>query len=159
MREKRDIISNHACFENLNEDQLDFIVSNTKETKFAEKELIFKENDNADSLYIVKKGIVSLESKISVDREPITIQTLGEGDIVGWSWLFPPYKWHFDARADTETEALRIDGKSIRSKCEIDHDLGYELLKRFAGLIQQRLKAIKIQNPEMYTVKKNEYDS
>ena len=102
---------------------------------------------------------MSLESKISVDREPITIQTLGEGDIVGWSWLFPPYKWHFDARADTETEALRIDGKSIRSKCEIDHDLGYELLKRFAGLIQQRLKAIKIQNPEMYTVKKNEYDS
>jgi CRP-like cAMP-binding protein len=78
---------------------------------------------------------------------------LGEGDILGWGWLFPPYKAHFDSKAVAPTKAVSLDGAFILKKCEEDHDLGYELLKRFAFVMQQRLRAVRLQNPNMYVVK------
>ena len=78
---------------------------------------------------------------------------LGEGDILGWGWLFPPYKAHFDSKAVAPTKAISLDGAFILKKCEEDHDLGYELIKRFAFVMQQRLRAVRLQNPNMYVVK------
>jgi hypothetical protein len=75
---------------------------------------------------------------------------LGEGEILGWSWLIPPYNWHFDARAVELTRAIALDGKCLRNKCEQDHDLGYELLKRFAHIMEQRLQATRLQLLDVY---------
>ncbi|MER3445715.1 MAG: hypothetical protein C4291_02255 [Candidatus Dadabacteria bacterium] len=86
---------------------------------------------------------MALEMAFVPEREPITIHTLGEGDVLGWSWLFPPYRWRFSARAVAHTEAIVLDGRYIRARCEEDHDLGYELLKRFAEVIEQRFQAMR----------------
>ena len=86
------------------------------------------------------------------EREPIIIQYVGDNDILGWAWLFPPHKWHFNARVISPTKAISIDGTMIRKKCEEDHDLGYELMKRFAGIIEQRLRSVRSQNQNMYAV-------
>jgi CRP-like cAMP-binding protein len=76
--------------------------------------------------------------------------TLGAGDILGWSWLFPPYRWKFSARTMEETRALAADGKCLREKAERDHDLGYELLKRFAHVVEERLEATRLQLLNVY---------
>jgi len=78
------------------------------------------------------------------------IETLGDGDILGWSWLFSPYQWHFDARAKQLSRAVAIDGKTLREQCEEDHDLGFELMKRFASIVVERLQAAQVQLMDLY---------
>ena len=80
----------------------------------------------------------------------ITLQTVGEGDVVGWSWLFPPYRWYFDAKALQPTQMLAFDGRCLRTKCDSDHDLGYELIKRAANTLRERLEAARLQLLDMY---------
>jgi CRP/FNR family transcriptional regulator, cyclic AMP receptor protein len=70
--------------------------------------------------------------------------------VLGWSWLFPPYRWHFDASASAETSAVVLDGACLRGKCEDDASLGYRLMKRFAQLIQQRLQETRLQLLDVY---------
>ncbi len=147
------IISEHYCFKGLEQKYLDMIIEKASDVSFDTGDLIFGENEKADKFYIIKEGIVALETTLAPDRDPITIQMLGEGDILGWGWLFPPYKAHFDAKAVAPTNAVSMDGKFILEQCEKDHDLGYELLKRFTYIMQQRLQAVRLQNPNMYVVK------
>ena len=80
----------------------------------------------------------------------MAIQSLKEGEVLGWSWMIPPYKWHFDARAFDLTRAIALDGACLREKCEEDHDLGYELMSRFALIIAQRLEATRLQLMDIY---------
>lgn len=147
------ILGEHYCFKGLEKRYLDMIAKEAANVSFDEGDLIFRENEKAEKFYIIQEGIVALEARLAPDREPITIQMIGEGDVLGWAWLFPPYMWHFDARAVAPTKAVTLNGNFLRTKCDEDHDLGYELLKRFAFIIQQRLQAVRLQNPNMYVVK------
>ncbi len=153
MQTLESILSEHYCFKGLEKRYLDMIVNKASDAAYEEGEFIFHESDKADKLYIIREGIVALETRLAPDRDPITIQMIGEGDVLGWGWLFPPYLCHFDAKAVAPTRAVVLDGTFIRTKCEEDHELGYELLKRFASLIQQRLQAVRRQNPNMYVVR------
>jgi CRP/FNR family transcriptional regulator, cyclic AMP receptor protein len=83
----------------------------------------------------------------------LTIQTLGVGEVLGWSWLFPPYRWLFDARTIELTRAIALDGKCLRAKCDEDHHLGYEMVKRFAQVIIERLQASRLQLLDVYGVR------
>jgi hypothetical protein len=83
-------------------------------------------------------------------RAPLVVQTLGAGEILGWSWLVPPHHWLFDAVALEQTRAIALDGRCLRGKCEADHDLGYELLKRFALIMEERLEATRLQLLDLY---------
>jgi CRP-like cAMP-binding protein len=80
----------------------------------------------------------------------VQLETLGPGEILGWSWLFPPYRWHFDARASEPTRAVALDGTCLRAKCEADHDLGYALVKRFLYQLHQRLERSRLQLLDVY---------
>ncbi|MEQ9619592.1 MAG: cyclic nucleotide-binding domain-containing protein [Deltaproteobacteria bacterium] len=153
MQKLESILEEHYCFKGLDKKYIDMIVEKASYVNFEEGELIFHENDKADKFYLIQEGIIALETKLAPDRDPITIQMIGEGDVFGWAWLFPPYLTHFDAKAVAPTVAVSIDGNFLRTKSEEDHDLGYELLKRFAYIIQQRLQAVRLQNPNMYVVK------
>jgi CRP-like cAMP-binding protein len=82
----------------------------------------------------------------------ITIETIASGDVLGWSWLFPPYRWHFDAQALELTRAIAFDGACLRAKCDDDHDLGYAL-QRFARIMMQRLQATRLQLLDVYGVR------
>ena len=116
---------------------------------FASGEYVFHEGDPANHFYIITYGQVSLELHVP-GRGSHVIQTVGKDEVLGWSWLIPPYHWHFDARAVELTRAIALDGKCLRTKCESDHDLGYELLKRFTNIMEQRLEATRLQLLDVY---------
>jgi CRP-like cAMP-binding protein len=117
--------------------------------RFDAGQFIFREGEEAHQFYIIRGGKVALEI-FSPERGSIIIDTLESGEVLGWSWLVPPYQWRFDARASELTRAIALDGKCLRKKCEQHHDLGYELLKRFADIMAQRLDATRLQLMDMY---------
>ena len=98
---------------------------------------------------MVRRGRVALELFVPA-RGPITIETVDEGEAVGWSWLFPPYTWHFDARAVTPIRGVAVDGVCLRGKCDEDPALGYELMRRFSAVLLDRLNATRIQLADLY---------
>jgi len=107
---------------------------------FDAHQMIFYEDQPANEFYLICEGKVTVETDV-LGCESIVIQTLGPGAVLGWSWLLPPYRWHYSARAAEATKVIALDGKSLRARCEEDHDLGYEIMKRFALVIVQRLVA------------------
>ena len=108
--------------------------------RFNAKQTILREGEFANGFYLVETGKVALESEAGVD-ESIPIQILGPGNLLGWSWMFPPYVWQFTARAIEPTTALFFYATILREYCEKDHSLGYELLKRISAVMVTRLQA------------------
>ena len=102
-------------------------------------DLIFRQGDPANRFYLIIKGKVVLENETPEKRT--VIQMIGKGDVLGWSWLFPPYYSHFDARAVEPTDAMFFYGTRLREMCEADHSLGYEMLTRIAKVVIDRLVA------------------
>jgi CRP/FNR family transcriptional regulator, cyclic AMP receptor protein len=116
---------------------------------FEAGQFLFREGESADTFYVIRNGRVQVET-FSPEHGPIIIQTEAEGEVLGWSWLVPPYHWRFDARATEQVRVIAIDGKCLREKCEEDHNLGYELMKRFALIIAERLEATRLQLLDVY---------
>jgi CRP-like cAMP-binding protein len=94
----------------------------------------------ANRFYLIENGTVILEAP-SFDDSPVLIETLSAGDLLGWSWLFPPYRWHFDARATGPTTAIFFYGTVLREYCEKEPSLGYELFKRMSEVMIRRLQS------------------
>ena len=149
MRTLEPIIAEHPFFRGLKPEHLQVVVGCASNVRFNAETFIFREGEEAKQFYLIRQGRVGLEIYVP-ERGPVTIQTISAGDVLGWSWLFPPYRWHFDARALELTRAIAFDGECLRTKCEEDHDLGYELMKRFAHIIMQRLQATRIQLLDVY---------
>jgi cAMP-binding proteins - catabolite gene activator and regulatory subunit of cAMP-dependent protein kinases len=143
------ILAQHPFLKDLESQHLQLIVGCATNVRFDAGQFVFREGAEAKQFYIIRHGKVGLETFVP-GRGPITIQTLGEGDVLGWSWLFRPYQWHFDARALELTRAIALDGECLRGKCEADHNLGYELVKRFAQVIMERLQATRLQLLDVY---------
>ncbi|MDJ0945270.1 MAG: cyclic nucleotide-binding domain-containing protein [Kiloniellales bacterium] len=142
-------LAEHPLFRDLNSDYVALLSECAFNVRFAEGERIFRHGEPADRFFLIRHGIVSLEIW-SPTQGPLTIQTLGPGEVLGWSWLFPPYKWHFDARATEPTRAVALDGKCLRGKCDQDPKLGYEMMKRFSALIHARMQAARLQIMDIY---------
>jgi CRP-like cAMP-binding protein len=143
------ILVEHPFFKGLKEGDLDTVVGCASNVTFEAGRLIFRAGEPADRFYIVRYGGAAVEIA-PPGRKPLTIETVGTGDVLGWSWLFPPYKWHFDARAVTLVRALSLDGACLRGKCERDPALGYHFLKLFARMIVARLEATQLQLLDVY---------
>jgi CRP-like cAMP-binding protein len=119
---------------------LQVLVGCARNVRFESTDVIFREGESANEFYLIRTGKVALQ--LFADRRgPLTVLTLEEGDVLGWSWLSPPYRWKFTARALEPTRAISMDGKCLREKAEYDHDLGYEILKRFVQVIEERVRA------------------
>jgi CRP/FNR family transcriptional regulator, cyclic AMP receptor protein len=134
----------HPFFKGLTDKQLKVIEGCAKNARFAEGKTIFVEGDPADAFYFIQEGSVSIELTMP-NRPRSSVHTVGAGDVLGWSWVSPPYHWHFNARALKPTKAIAFDARCLRSKLDDDHELGYELLKRFSEVIVQRLDATQVQ--------------
>jgi CRP/FNR family transcriptional regulator, cyclic AMP receptor protein len=138
------VIAEHPFLRGLKPAHLAVLAENSMRMHYETGALIFREGDPANRFYLIERGKVSLES--SRREEPVVpIQTIGPGDVLGWSWLYPPYYWHFDARAVEPTTAIFFYGTRLREQCEEDHDLGYELMKRMTQVVIQRLQATRKQ--------------
>jgi CRP-like cAMP-binding protein len=143
------ILTEHPFIKDLEPEHVKLIVGCASNVVFKEGEFLFREGEEANAFYIIRQGKVIIET-YRPEKGPIAIQTRGEGDVTGWSWLVPPYRWHFDARAHELTRAIALDGKCLRDKCEEDHDLGYAIMKRFALIMSERLDATRVQLLDMY---------
>jgi CRP-like cAMP-binding protein len=142
-------LSEHPVFRFLDSRHIARLAKLASPVTFQPSEFVFRQGEAADRVYLLLDGSVSVETPSPVGG-PITIETLGDGDILGWSWFFPPYQWHFDARAKQLCRAVAIDGRALREQCEQDHDLGFELMKRFALVVVERLQAAQVQLLDLY---------
>ena len=143
------LIGQHPFFAGMEVRHLHFLGGCASNVRFDAQQWVFREGEEANQCYLLRQGKVTLE----IDAPPrgsLMIQTLGEGDVLGWSQLFPPYRWAFSARAIELTRAIALDAKCLREKSESDHDFGYELLKRFSRIIQKRLQATRLQLVNLY---------
>lgn len=137
-------IADHPFLSSFSHEHLNRILEKAQEVQFEPGEIIFKENDPANRFYLLEYGKVALETHLPRDGM-VTVQTLEGGDVLGWSWLFPPFVWHFQARAIEPTNAIALDGAHLLVLCENDHELGYELMKRMTQVVIQRLQATRRQ--------------
>jgi CRP-like cAMP-binding protein len=117
--------------------------------EFATDQLIFRSGGVARRLYLIRSGDVALEVAAPGSGSRI-VGTLHGGDALGWSWLFPPYRWAFDARALAPTEALLIDGEKLREYTAADHELGFQVVWRVAREMADRLQATRLQMLDVY---------
>jgi CRP/FNR family transcriptional regulator, cyclic AMP receptor protein len=146
------IIAEHPFFAGLESYYTGLLVGCGANVRFQPGAYIFKEGEEANEFYLIRSGRVALEIA-APQRKPIVVETLEEGEILGWSWLLPPYLWKFNAHAVQDTRAIALDGKCLRTKCEQNHDLGYEVLKRFTQIIERRLEATRLQLLDVYAVR------
>jgi len=140
MQTLESVLCEHPFLVGLPEHHAQTVVGCVSNIRFAAGDVIFQEGEEANHFYLIREGKVSLQL-FSDRRGPLTILTLSDGEVLGWSWLFPPYHWKFSAQAMVNTRAFAVDGKCLREKAERDHALGYELLRRFAHVAETRHEA------------------
>jgi CRP-like cAMP-binding protein len=143
------ILTSNPVFKSFDEPEIKLLVGCASNVVFKPDQHIFREGEEANTFYIVRHGRVTVEV-FSPWQGPICIQTCGEGDVLGWSWLFPPYKWHFDAKSTEQTRLIALDGKCLRTKCENDRNLGFKMMKVFAEIMAERLDATRLQLLDIY---------
>ena len=139
----------HPLLAGMNHTQLTLLTDCAVARRFHTNQQILGEGEFANGFYLVETGKVALES-VAGFGESIPIQILGAGDLLGWSWMFPPYVWQFTARAIEPTTTLFFYAAILREYCEKDHSLGYELLKRISAVMVTRLQAAHDQMLSLY---------
>jgi CRP-like cAMP-binding protein len=149
MKSLDELVAESPIFAGLDRPYLELIAGCAQNTGFEAGRYLFREGDPADTFYLVRHGRVMFETFVP-GRGALTIQTVEAGDVVGWSWLVPPYRWQFDARALDMVRAVAFDGECLRGKCEADRPFGYELLRRFTPVMLERLQATRLQLVDVY---------
>jgi CRP/FNR family cyclic AMP-dependent transcriptional regulator len=143
------IIKEHPFFAELDERFRDFICDCATHIQFDAGSYLFHEGEPANRFYLIRHGRVALEIK-APERGSVVIQTLRAGEILGVSWLVPPYCWAFDAKAIELTRTIAVNAACLRQKCGEDHDFGYEMMQRFVPVLMQRLQATRLQLLDVY---------
>ena len=135
-------------FRNLTPEQVDVVADSGQDVEVPDGRAMMIEGDPADSFFLIRDGFVALQTQSPAGL--ITIETLHNGDPVGWSWLFEPYLVHFDARSRGVTRAIRFDAAALRRRCEEDSQLRHELMRSFASVTVERLNATRLQLLDAY---------
>ena len=147
MKRIADLLAEVPVFVGLAEAQRELIGGCGRNVVLDGGEYVFHEGDPANVFYAIRSGSVALELGTPAT---LIIETLHAGDVLGWSWLFPPYRVRYDARAMDDVHAIAFDGACLREKCDTDHDLGYELMRRFAQIVTARLQATRLRLLDVY---------
>ena len=138
----------HPFFAGLDPAALELAAGCAVNVHFRPDEFLFHEGDPADTFYVLRSGRVSIQTRTPVGA--VVLDTAHDGDVVGWSWLIPPYRWTFDARATEGTSAIAFDGVCLRGKCERDSTLGYALLQRVVQVMSDRLHSARVRLLDLY---------
>ena len=143
------LLADVPVFADLGARELETVAGCGRNVRFDAGQQLFREGDAADVFYVVRHGSVAVETFVPA-RGPMMIETIEAGEVIGWSWLFPPYRWHFDARALTQVRATSFDGACLRGKCDSDPALGYTLMSRFAQVLIERLQWTRLRLLDLY---------
>ncbi|MBS3905065.1 MAG: cyclic nucleotide-binding domain-containing protein [Simkania sp.] len=141
MKTIADILREHSFFDGLSPEDLTFVAGCGKNVHFLEGEVIASPGDPANEFYLIREGHVAI-SLNNPSRKPFILQTLGVNEILGLSWLIPPYQWTVSVRAQCSIRAIAIDGACLRQKCEKDPCLGFKLMKHLVQVMAMREDAI-----------------
>ena len=143
------IVREHPFFAGLDDNFLALVCGCAKNVVFQAGQHLFHEGEPADQFYLLRHGRVGLEIS-APGRGAVSFQTLVAGEIVGVSWLFPPYRWTYDARATEQVRAIGIDATCLRRKCDTDPAFGYAMMMRFVPVLVDRLQATRLQALDVY---------
>ena len=149
MQTMEEVLSSHPFFAGLNAGAMRLIAGCASNVHFAEGEFLFEEGHEANQFWVIRRGRVAMQLE-SPGQGAIVTDTMDEGEVVGWSWLVPPYRFFADGRAVTPVSATALDGACLRGKCEADPELGYQLLKRVTSVMYQRLQSTRIRLLDLY---------
>jgi CRP/FNR family cyclic AMP-dependent transcriptional regulator len=133
-----DSLPDHPLFGELTGRHRHILAECSMRASFDANEVVVEIGKPANCFYLVISGSIALETP--GNHTPFRVQAIGPGDILGWSWFFPPYYWHFNAVAEEPTEAIFFYGSRLSQECDRNHDLGYELFKRFSQILVGRLQ-------------------
>ncbi len=152
MRQQEDLaqlVAHHPLFEGLPGDIAVHVAGCARNVAFATGHLLLAEGAPADTFYLVRRGRVALEVH-APGQGSLVLETIGVGQPVGWSWLFPPYRSQFDARAVEPVGAVAVDAACLRAKADADPTFGYELMKRLTPVMLERLQAARLRLLDLY---------
>jgi CRP-like cAMP-binding protein len=133
----------HPFLHGMSPDQLGMLAGAARDVSFPARHRLFEDGGNATRFWLIQSGHVSLDLHVPGEG-PVVIETICMGELLGWSWLFPPYKWAFGAVAATAVEAFEFDAPTVRRLCAADPELGYELNQRITRVLAKRLQATRI---------------
>ena len=143
------IVREHPIFAGLDESFCRLIGGCARNVRFLAGEYLLREGQRVNHIYLIRRGRVALETAVP-GRSPLIFGTVQEGEVIGVSWLVPPYRCSYDARALELTRAIALNTECLRRKSEADHDLGYELMKRLMPVLVHRLEAARFQMLDVY---------
>jgi CRP/FNR family cyclic AMP-dependent transcriptional regulator len=149
MRTIEEYLPDHPFFEGLDAQTLALVAGCATNISVAAGQYLCREGDPADRFFVVRRGRVAIEVH-GPAAGTLVLDTADEGDVVGWSWLVPPYRSTFDARAAEATGVVAFDGACLRGKCEQDPRLGYELMQRVSKVMNGRLVAAQVRLLDLY---------
>ena len=134
------ILSDAPVFQDMDAEYIERLASHAVDKKVEEGDCVFRSGDPAKHFYLLVEGKVSIEIP-AVSGPTLQVQRLVPVRVLGWSWLLPPYRWSFNGRAEVDSLVLEFDGEAILKDCESDPAYGFEVIKRFSGLMAERLDA------------------
>ncbi len=148
-----DLLATQPFLAGLTPRQLDKLSYWSKRSVFHAGTRLFEEGGRADRFWLIKEGQVTIDTHAPAEGEGdrVVVETLGPGAVLGWSWLFPPYRWHFGATAVQTTLATELDGPGVRDLCQRDPELGYLLVTRFMAVVVDRLQATRLRVLDLYS--------
>lgn len=148
MRTIAELLPEHPFFTGLDPADLALVSGCAVNRHYRPGELLFSEGAPADTFYVVRRGRVAVET-----RQPtgsVVLDSAQAGDVLGWSWLVPPHRWTFDARASEDTSVIVFDGACLRGRCLEDPRLGYTLLQRVVGVMSERIQSARVRLLDLY---------
>ena len=144
----RDLLAEQPALGDLPPEDIDLMAGCGHNEVFEAGAFLAHEGDAANHFFVVREGSVALE--LHAPTGPLLIETIGSGDLVGWSWLFPPYRWAFDVEAVERTRVVLIEATCLRDKCDADPQFGYRVMRRFAHVMVDRLQSTRLRLLDLY---------
>lgn len=142
------LLAGHETFAGLPPEDLEQISGCARNEVVAAGTVLAREGDPAERFYVLRSGRLSMA--VHGPGQPLVVDTAGPDEVVGWSWIFPPYRWTADVEAVEQTRLLSIDGRCLRDKAEQEPEFGYRLMKRFARVMVHRLEATQLRLLDLY---------
>ncbi len=144
-----EILRQHPFLFGLSDEMMQTLIGCASNVRYQEGEYLIREGEVANTFILIRAGRVALEIDVP-GKESLRVQTAGPGEVLGWSWLISPDRWHFRGVAVVETRAVSLDAECLRNKCEADYHFGYEMLQRLAQVMERRLEATRLQLLDLY---------
>jgi CRP-like cAMP-binding protein len=151
MESIKDLINEHPFFKDFIPEHIEKVTEIASEVSFNPGQYIFRDGEDANLFYLIGRGIISLEVYVP-NGGPVTLGRLNAGDVLGWSWLYPPHQWHFDARALEAVRMIDLDGRVLRKMIEEDHEFGFQMMKKISLVMEDRLQATRVKLMEVYDI-------